>query len=172
MLKRILMLGLIFMISIVSYGKTSVTVKIQSTEVSATEKNLYDKKWILSEFGGRSIVSYGFDEIPFIMVDEKEKKLTGFGGVNRFFGITIIDKDIITFNSIGSTKMAGPFMNFESEFFNALSKVNTYVISGNTLSLLDKELNCLMKLSNIEESKEKKTKVDVSGEISYETKIF
>lgn len=172
MLRKILVLLTVILVSMSSYGKTSVLVQVKSTDEPTAEKNIYETKWILSEFMGKPSSQYSFEETPYIMINENEKKLSGFGGVNRLFGSVFIDKTTINFGQIASTKMAGPFMNFESDFINSLSKVTSYDLEGNNLLFRDKDLNLLMKFSNFDESKEKKSKVEVSGEINYEVKVF
>ncbi|MDF0720683.1 MULTISPECIES: META domain-containing protein [Chryseobacterium group] len=74
-------------------------------------------------------------KIPTLNV--QEGRITGTGGCNNYFGELATEPGTGTFaaTKIGSTKMACEAMETETSFFNMLSKVNKYRVSGNTLEL-------------------------------------
>lgn len=57
--------------------------------------------------------------------------------VNRYFGAYQVQGDKITFGATASTMMMGPEedMTLESDYFDALSKIKSYTLSPNTLTL-------------------------------------
>ena len=145
-----------------------------NSTVSATDKNyetIYEKKWILEEFNGQNVKEIGFEEIPYLLFQEKNKRVLGFGGVNKFSGNLTLNNSQIVLGDFVSTKMAGPFLWFEVDFFISLGKINTYKLSEDTLILSNSENGKLMKFV-AEKKSESKSKVEISGELKYEMKIF
>lgn len=87
-------------------------------------------------------------KIPTLNV--QEGKITGTGGCNNYFGELTTEPGTGSFaaSKIGSTKMACGDMETETSFFNMLSKVNKYRVSGNTLELYQNSL-LLLKFNRI-----------------------
>jgi len=66
-------------------------------------------------------------------------RVSGSGGVNRYFGSYKADGDALTVSDIGSTKMAGPghLMAQESRFFAALAATRSARMADGKLILVD-----------------------------------
>jgi heat shock protein HslJ len=74
---------------------------------------------------------------PHIVLSQSDKKVTGNGGCNSFFGTYQYQADgNISFADIGSTKMACPGLPVENEFFKTLTAVKRYSFKLDTLILL------------------------------------
>lgn len=72
-----------------------------------------------------------------ISFDEKENRIYGFAGVNRYFGTYQQDGQKLTFSPMGSTMMAGSpaEMRAEADFLQTLPKVTGFSLKGKTLTL-------------------------------------
>ena len=112
--------------------------------------------WSLEEIGGaaavagvRSTVAFGTDG-----------RVTGRGGVNRFFGSYTASADSIEFGVIGSTMMAGPpeAMEQEGRFLGELAETRPYVIDGDVLTIGEARLRRLEQVS-------------VTGRVTYRQRI-
>ena len=84
-------------------------------------------------------VAPGAGRPPYMIFDPKKKRVTGYGGVNNFFGTYDVSGHELRMPRLASTRRAGPpeLMNLESAFFKALSATAFYRISGDNLELLD-----------------------------------
>src|SRR5210317_1960312 len=104
------------------------TQNIPTSITSANVDRIVGMQWILKEMTveGKEYELTG--EKPFIKIDD-DGKISGFAGVNRFFGSADIDDEgTVTFPSaFGSTRMAGPpeQMKLENAFLATLEKINS-----------------------------------------------
>ena len=64
-------------------------------------------------------------------------KVSGCAGVNRYFGTAVVDEaeEDLKFPPLGTTRMAGPGMNYETAYLQMLAKVEEYKITGDLLTL-------------------------------------
>ena len=71
------------------------------------------------------------------LVITPEGKFSGCAGVNRYFGTVGIDfeEEEIRFGMPGTTRMAGPGMNYEQAYLRMLRDVREYDIDERTLKL-------------------------------------
>jgi heat shock protein HslJ len=94
--------------------------------------------WILSEVKGVAVAP-GAGRPPYILFDPKKKRVTGYGGVNSFFGGYETSGGELRMPRLASTRRAGPpeLMQLESAFFRALTATRSYRISDDELELLD-----------------------------------
>lgn len=94
--------------------------------------------WILVEVKGTSVAP-GTGRPPYILFDPEKKRVTGYGGVNSFFGGYETSGDELRMPRLASTRRAGPpeLMQLEAAFFKALSATAFYRIGGDKLDLLD-----------------------------------
>ena len=99
---------------------------------------LANTHWTLVEVKGMP-VSPSAGRPPYILFDSKKKRVTGYGGVNSFFGGYETTGRELRMPRLASTRRAGlpELMDLESAFFKALSATASYRISGDTLELLD-----------------------------------
>ena len=84
-------------------------------------------------------VAAGAGRPPYILFDPKKKRVTGYGGVNSFFGGYETTGRELRMPRLASTRRAGPpeLMDLESAFFRALTATRSYRIPDDKLELLD-----------------------------------
>lgn len=76
---------------------------------------------------------------PHIVFDPGKKRVTGYSGVNNFFGGYSKSDHELRMPRLAATRRAGPpeLMDLESAFFRALTATRSYRISDDELELLD-----------------------------------
>lgn len=69
--------------------------------------------------------------------DKGEGKVTGFGGVNRFFGNYTVSSGTIAIGALGATRMAGPteLMTLEKVLIGVIQKAQGWEVEKETLVL-------------------------------------
>jgi heat shock protein HslJ len=102
--------------------------------------------WQLSSYSYKEAVVSGTDVSTITLVFNDAGNLSGFSGVNSYFGSYNLDGNIISLGPIGSTKMAGPqaLMELETIYFNLLGSATGVSITSNSLSLTDNSGNTLL----------------------------
>jgi len=97
--------------------------------------------WNVKEVDGQSFKPLKGGRDAHLRLDEKQKRATGYSGVNSFSGSFETSAASLSFGPIAATRRAGPppAMAFETAFFRALGETKRYRISGETLELLDAE---------------------------------
>lgn len=95
-------------------------------------------KWELKSLNDREVKLTDNNSEVYLQFNEAEKKVSGRGGCNRFFGNYEMDGDKLKFSPLGATRMACPDLQLETEFFKALETVDTYSIKDGLLSLKSK----------------------------------
>jgi len=84
-----------------------------------------------------------------LILHEKDDRISGFSGCNRYFGRFKTENSVgglnkITFSGMGATKMACFDMPInEQDYFNALASTVFYQLEDNALTLLDESLTVL-----------------------------
>ncbi len=98
-----------------------------------------DVEWLLVEVGGAPVSPLPGTRQPFILLDQAQKKVSGFAGCNNFFGSYTLDGASLKFGQVASTRMAcpGPEAGLEAGFFKALDKIRGWKIKEGELLLLD-----------------------------------
>ena len=102
----------------------------------APTASLEETTWELVTLGGAPLPE-GIKRAPNLRLEPLEKRLVAFGGCNRIFGGYAVDGSSLKLSPLGTTKMGclGPAMPLEKRFLDALERVETYAISGSTLTL-------------------------------------
>ena len=78
--------------------------------------------------------------LPTLEIDLKENRITGNSGCNNYFAsIESCSPTTLSFLPIGATRILCLSENIESDYFQALEEVTTYKIQANTLLLLNKQ---------------------------------
>ena len=78
--------------------------------------------------------------LPSLQIDLKENRISGNGGCNNYFAsIESCSPTTLSFSPIGATRILCLSENIESDYFQALQEVTTYKIQANTLLLLNKQ---------------------------------
>ncbi len=120
---------------------TFVFISCRNNEIKKEKINL-SKEWTLVLLNDEKIIG----NIT-LLFDEKNKKITGSGGINRYFGSVYIDKNKVEVGILGTTFMAGEenLMNQESTYLEILSNISSYEIIEGKLLLKSKEQKLLFK---------------------------
>jgi len=96
--------------------------------------------WKLISLKGEVLPAAEGRQAPYLMLDAKEHRLSGFSGCNRMIGGYQLDGDHLTFGPVAGTMMACTTgMDVEQRFKAALSHVNRWKIDGQGLDLLDSD---------------------------------
>jgi len=101
---------------------------------------LVNTNWRLTNLGERVIENPAGSAAVALQLQPTNMRLTGFAGCNRLFGGYLLDADQLKFDQVGATKMAcvdESRMKLEQEFFEMLSAVARWKITGSSLELLD-----------------------------------
>ena len=78
--------------------------------------------------------------LPNLQIDLKENRISGNGGCNNYFAsIEHYSSTALSFSAIGATRMLCLSDNIENAYFQTLQEVATYKIQENSLSLLNKQ---------------------------------
>lgn len=98
--------------------------------------------WRAIAIGDKAVIEpQGRPDGVHIVLDAKEKRFSGSGGINRIMGGYKLSGSSLAFTAPASTMMAGPqeLMDQEVAFLKALEKAASYKIAGETMRLFDKE---------------------------------
>ena len=78
--------------------------------------------------------------LPTLEIDLKENRISGNGGCNNYFAsIEHYSSTALSFSAIGATRILCLSDNIENAYFQTLQEVATYKIQENSLSLLNKQ---------------------------------
>ncbi|PIE56191.1 MAG: hypothetical protein CSA34_05630 [Desulfobulbus propionicus] len=115
-----------------------------------THRRLIGTTWKLLELQGEPVKKIEGRQTPFFTLDEKEKRMRGFGGCNRFFGTYLVYGDVFVFNKIAGTRMAcskGEVL--EDRFLKALDRTESFIIDKDVLQLLDSKGEVIARLLGV-----------------------
>lgn len=106
-------------------------------ELSLQKLDIFQTEWELIRMGASKPNLTGTDNKVSILFSKDNSHFAGFSGCNRYSGKYEIKKGNLLFDNIVSTKMACPEtdMSFETNYLNALNKVDNFAINGDTLFL-------------------------------------
>lgn len=122
-------------------GETKNPVTQNNTSASA---NSINGKWTLIEIDGIKTDSSSYTKgLPFLEIREADNKFTGSTGCNSINGASTINGNYITFSKYITTRMSCPG-DGESNFINALLKIDSYKIEGNNLMMISKGKTVLL----------------------------
>lgn len=121
----LLFCSFLFSIQAVAAGNANSTAELGNTY------------WKLSELAGEPVVTAeGQRQMKITLRDEK--KVSGFGGCNSFFGAYEHDGATLSFSQLAATRMfCADAMDKESQFMKSLATVKSYKINGQVLQLFD-----------------------------------
>ncbi len=120
---------------------------VEILEKKPTPIALEDGSWLVA-----GIVDFkgDFKRDPLLSLSSELNQVSGSTGCNRFFGKVITDKNKLSFQNIGLTKMACDDNGLEVQMLAVLNKTASYKIAENVLLLEDADGNVILKASNIE----------------------
>ena len=101
---------------------------------------LVNTHWRLTQLGERVIDNPPGAAAVGLQLQPQNPRVTGFAGCNRIFGGYLLNGEQLKFDEIGATKMAcldQSRMQLEQEYFQMLSLVASWKISGSSLQLQD-----------------------------------
>lgn len=105
-----------------------------TAQPGAAEDTLVGTSWLLTEINGAAPVGEQTPTLEFV----EPGRVAGTGGCNRYFGGFSQDGTTVSFGQMGSTKMACPqdgVMEQEQAFLNLLSRITSFSLAGDTLTL-------------------------------------
>ncbi|HRJ29182.1 MAG TPA: META domain-containing protein [Cyclobacteriaceae bacterium] len=98
--------------------------------------SLFDTEWKLKTINGKDYATV--NPPATLTFTQKESRLSGYTGCNRFFGGFELADDNLNVGQLGATKMfCENNMDLESNYLKALEQVKRYRIKGNSLQLLN-----------------------------------
>lgn len=125
---------------------TFVACSTTQPSIQANEQ-ITGHKWQLNAIMDKEISLENNNMLPFVVI-QKDAKLYGFDGCNRFFGSYKIDKNEIIFSSLASTKMfCHDTMKSAENFIKAIEKTKGYKIKDGHLNFFDENEISLLKFS-------------------------
>ncbi|OTG64693.1 META domain-containing protein [Acinetobacter silvestris] len=125
-------------------GCTSMPSTIQQEQNLALLQN---KIWVMTHIGA---IEYKMDphapNAPSIQFNSNEMRVNGTDGCNRLMGTYVVKGNQINFSPMAGTKMmCMETMELSSKYNEALSQVAGYQVYGQTLKLLDRHGNVVLK---------------------------
>jgi len=104
------------------------------------------QEWVVVEMKGVPVQQSGGRRDAHITFDVATKRFTGNGGCNQINGNYNVDKKMIRFTEVLSTKMSCSDIEFENTFLSTLSTINHYEVRGSDLLLKkDKETRLVLR---------------------------
>ena len=104
------------------------------------------QEWVVVEMKGVPVQQSGGRRDAHISFDVATKKFSGNGGCNQVNGNYSVDKKMIKFTEVLSTKMSCNDIEFENTFLSSLNSVDRYEQKGNDL-LLKKKKEVLLRFT-------------------------
>jgi heat shock protein HslJ len=100
--------------------------------------NIENHTWILTALGGAPVKPKAGKQAAQLLLDAKEKRVSGSGGCNRIAGGYTMDGSKLSFGQMVSTMMmCADGAEQEQRFIKALAEVATWEIHGDVLTLHD-----------------------------------
>jgi heat shock protein HslJ len=93
------------------------------------------QEWVVVEMKGVPVQQSGGRRDAHISFDVAVKKFSGNGGCNQVNGNYSVDKKMIKFTEVVSTKMSCNDIEFENTFLSTLSSIDHYEVRGSDLLL-------------------------------------
>ena len=102
------------------FGLLMTAACSHTDKASVSVAELIGTEWALEEIGGSGIA----DRVQSTLHFQRDDRIVGWGGCNRYFAGLRSDGDVIRIGPIGSTRRMCPpvVMNQENRFFKALEK--------------------------------------------------
>ena len=102
------------------------------------------QRWAVVEMKGVPVQQSGGRKDAYISFDFGDKRITGNGGCNHISGNYSVNRSIIRFSDIVSTKMSCNDIEFENTFLSTLGSVDHYQMRGNDILLKRKKTTVLV----------------------------
>lgn len=129
--------------------------KYMLSKVSNEEVTMENTRWELMEIMGKPVTKTDTETEPiFITFNTENNTVNGFGGCNNFMGgFKVMEGKTLKFDPMASTMMACENMTMETTFMQTLSKVDSYAMKDNMLTLNDAKMTPLLKFTPVKADK-------------------
>lgn len=107
---------------------------------AASSVPLVETNWRLTLLGDEAVDNPPGERAINLQLQAQNPRIVGFAGCNRMFGGYLLNGETLKFDQIGATKMAcmdEKRMKLEQRYFDVLSRVSQWKITGKTLELRD-----------------------------------
>lgn len=127
---------------------SAVALLLAACAGGGTPAPLTGTYWNLKQVGEQHFKPLKGGRDAHLRLDARQKRATGYSGVNSFSGSYESGAESLKFGPIAATRRAGPpaAMAFEAAFFKSLEATRSYRIAGEALELLDAEGRVLARL--------------------------
>ncbi|SFT53540.1 META domain-containing protein [Lishizhenia tianjinensis] len=113
--------------------------------------SLTQTEWKLVEIKGQPVTDSLTNLVPTLFLDTLNQRVSGNASCNQYSGsFTTNNMFFLHFNEMIATKKGCLGANIEQLFLSTLSKVDNYIITGNTLSLNKGKMATLMRFVPVE----------------------
>ncbi|MFA1773333.1 META domain-containing protein [Rufibacter glacialis] len=113
------------------------TTSTTTASVQTNDTKLLNGSWRLISLNGKAVSSADVSRTPQLTFQVAEQRVNGFTGCNRVFGGATATATHLTFQHLGSTRMACAEENLEQPFLAALSDTTlAYQVTSTQLTLL------------------------------------
>ena len=127
-------------------GAVGATADTGSTSAKVqAQVKLIESYWKLIELNGNAVETKEGGKEAHIILREEGNRVNGNGGCNNLMGTYSIDGEKIKFSQMAMSMMACAGMDKESEFTQALGKVEKYTLTGKNLIFFDVDSKSLAK---------------------------
>ena len=125
------------------------TTVIQKVNPAVGKYTLAETKWKLIVLNKKIVVQKG-KKTYFLKLNSKDGKFSAYAGCNSIMGSYVMaSANTLAFSEVGSTKMACPNMQLETNFITMLEKTNSYFLDSETLTLFGKGKSTLARFEAI-----------------------
>ncbi len=107
----------------------------ETCEKSSVETPLTNTYWKLVSLNDEAVETHADQREVHLLLETGGLKVRGFAGCNQFFDDYTVEGEQLRFEQLASTRMACPHLDEETAFLQALDKVTTYEILGESLEL-------------------------------------
>ena len=108
---------------------------------------LADMRWVPRRIGGHAVKVRASQNEPWIVLNSKDRQVTGSGGCNRITGSYDVGVQTLRLRSLAATRMACPELRSETAFLKVLEQTWGYRVTGRRLELLDERGAVLAELA-------------------------
>ena len=115
---------------------TAATVASCYTPLNVSDASALAGEWEITAIEGRAVNPAESEETPFLGFDTKSKNLYGSAGCNSLTGTYSTRKGAINLSQVGCTRMLCANMETERRVLDALSKVQGFTISPDSILTL------------------------------------
>lgn len=110
---------------------------VQNNTLTTETETIQDAYWILVSLEGQNVQEPQNTRTAYIRFEEGENDVTGYTGCNRFSGNYTLTEQRLQLSNLSTSRMVCSDMEIENKMMDVLSRVDTYRIAGDVLTLYD-----------------------------------